>query len=134
MNVHATLVLEVIAGNFAISKTCAKERGCPSHHEGEFLAVINEGSVRTHIGPAFSSPPESISRSENWRALRIRGPLPLCDAGILAPVLAVIANAGASVIVVSSFDTDTVLVQDVAFADVLQALQIAGHQVLQEYP
>jgi hypothetical protein len=49
--------------------------------------------------------------------------------GIVAAISGVLAAAGISVFIVSTYDTDYVLVPGARVADAVEALRRAGHQV-----
>ena len=64
-----------------------------------------------------------------WRALSVVGPLAFDLLGVLATLTADLAGAGVSVFVISTFDTDLVLVKDVDLEAATEALDAAGHHL-----
>jgi len=78
---------------------------------------------------AVESVPADIRAEGTWRALRIAGPIPLSAVGILASVTEPLARAGINLFVVSTFDTDYVLVVSDRLEDARFALSDAGHIV-----
>ena len=68
----------------------------------------------------------------NYRALRVRGTLPMNLIGILAAIADPLADAGLSIFAISTFDTDYVLVKAGDLAPALAALEWAGHTILAE--
>jgi len=78
---------------------------------------------------AVESAPADIRAEGTWRALRIAGPIPLSAVGILASVTEPLARAGINLFVVSTFDTDYVLVVSDRLEDARFALSDAGHIV-----
>jgi hypothetical protein len=73
--------------------------------------------------------PDDARAERGWRALRIAGTIDFALTGVLAAVLAPLADAGISIFAVSTYDTDYVLVRDHALAAATSALQAAGHRV-----
>ena len=73
--------------------------------------------------------PEDVSREPGWRALRLEGPLDLSMVGILSSVAAPLAEAGASIFAVSTFDTDYVLVKGSQLDLAVDTLRENGHRV-----
>jgi hypothetical protein len=73
--------------------------------------------------------PAGIRAEGAWRALRIAGPIPLSAVGILASVAEPLARAGINLFVISTFDTDYVLVVSDRLEDARLALSDAGHIV-----
>jgi uncharacterized protein len=73
--------------------------------------------------------PESISRERGWRAFRLEGTFDLSMVGVLASVASPLAEAGASIFVVSTFDTDYVLVREEQLDLAFDTLRASGHRV-----
>jgi len=78
---------------------------------------------------AKESVPADIRAEGAWRALRIAGPIPLSAVGILASVAEPLARAGINLFVISTFDTDYVLVAADRLEDARSALHQAGHAI-----
>jgi hypothetical protein len=64
-----------------------------------------------------------------WRALTVAGPLDVDLVGVLADLTTPLARSGISVFVLSTFDTDHVLVRDEDVDRAVDALAAAGHMV-----
>jgi len=65
-----------------------------------------------------------------WRALAVVGPLEFDQVGIVSSMTVPLAAAGIGVFVVSTFDTDLVLIKDVDLAAAIDALEGVGHRVV----
>lgn len=65
----------------------------------------------------------------DWRALEVAGPLDFGLVGVLAQLTAPLADVDVSVFVISTYDTDVVLVHAGALERAVQALRNAGHLV-----
>jgi hypothetical protein len=76
-----------------------------------------------------SSIPDGITATGGWRWLALRGPFAFTETGIAAAFTAVLATAGIGVLVVSSYDTDAVLVAGAHLDRAVGALVAAGHAV-----
>ena len=73
--------------------------------------------------------PEDISREQGWRAFKLEGPWDLSKVGILSSVAVPLAEAGASIFAVSTFDTDYVLVRGTQLDLAVATLRENGHRV-----
>ncbi len=73
--------------------------------------------------------PEGVKQESGWRVLKIEGPLDFGLTGILVSVVDPLNKAGISILAVSTFDTDYVMVKDQKVEKALQALKAAGHTV-----
>jgi len=85
---------------------------------GEFSVVCREEAV-----------PAGVRCERGWRCLRIAGTLDLSLVGVLASLVGPLAEAGVSVFVVSTFDTDYLLVKVADFEQAVGVLRRAGHAV-----
>jgi hypothetical protein len=65
----------------------------------------------------------------DWRALEVAGPLDFGMVGVMAALTAPLADVDVSVFVVSTYDTDYVLVHAAALERAVDALRAAGHTV-----
>lgn len=73
--------------------------------------------------------PAGVRAERGFRALKVAGPLDFGAVGVLAQLSTVLAEAGLSIFVVSTFDTDYVLVRETRLAAAADALRHAGHEV-----
>ena len=64
-----------------------------------------------------------------WRSLAVVGPLEFDQVGIISSITVPLAAAGIGVFVVSTFDTDLVLVKDIEIDAAIEALGGVGHSV-----
>jgi hypothetical protein len=78
---------------------------------------------------AADAVPSDARAERGWRALRIAGTIDFGLTGVLAAVLAPLADAGISIFAVSTYDTDYVLVRAGALDAAVEALRRAGHDV-----
>ena len=88
----------------------------------ELSIVCTESSVPAELGHG-----ERIERG--WRSLRVQGPLDLSLTGVLASLAAPLADAKIPIFVLSTFDTDYVLVREETLQPAITALVRADHVV-----
>jgi hypothetical protein len=75
--------------------------------------------------------PEGVHCERDWRCLRVAGSMPFSLIGVVASLTAPLAEARISVFVVSTFDTDYLLVKDKDWTNALDVLQRAGYAIRQ---
>ena len=95
---------------------------------GEFVSftrTIDELSVVCRCGDV----PAGIRCVKNYRCIKVEGPLGFDLTGIISSLTTVLAQAGISVFVVSTFDTDYILVTEVRLEKAVRALSQAGYDV-----
>lgn len=73
--------------------------------------------------------PLDVKSERGWRCLRVSGTLDFAAVGILASLIEPMARAGIPVFVVSTFDTDYLMIKDIDFDRTVAALRDAGHTV-----
>jgi uncharacterized protein len=94
--------------------------------DGPFASVTRTGDELSVVCPETSVP--SGSRAERgWRALKLEGPFPFDQVGVLASITGPLAAGGVSLFALSTFDTDYVLVKASRLDEALALLAAAGH-------
>jgi hypothetical protein len=73
--------------------------------------------------------PAGVPCERDYRAVRVRGPLPLDLIGIVAAIADPLAEAGLSIFAISTYDTDYVLVKARELEEALRVLRLAGHRI-----
>jgi uncharacterized protein len=73
--------------------------------------------------------PAHVRAEPGWRALAVRGPLPFHLVGVLASLASPLAEAGVPIFVISTHDTDWLLVRHDRLGDARAALTDAGHRI-----
>jgi hypothetical protein len=80
------------------------------------------------VCPEADVPPD-VKCDRGWLAIKIESPLDLSEVGIVLSLASPLANAGVSIFVVSTYDTDYVLVREGQLKTALSALAEDGHTV-----
>ncbi|MCB0002933.1 MAG: ACT domain-containing protein [Anaerolineae bacterium] len=71
-----------------------------------------------------------VACQRDWRCLKVAGPLDFALTGVLARLAAPLADAAIPVFVISTYDTDYLLVQAAQLAVAITVLRTAGHTVI----
>lgn len=100
-----------------------------TEHSHRFLTTSRTGEELS-ITAVQRAVPAGVRCERDYRALRVRGPLPLDLIGILAAIADPLAEAGLSIFAISTYDTDYVLVKAPDLAAAVAALERAGHRVI----
>ena len=79
-----------------------------------------------------TAPRDAVERDDGWRAFRVSGTLDLSLVGVLRGIADVLADIGVPVFVVSTYDTDYVLVKEGSLDRALDALSAAGYAVVRD--
>jgi len=74
--------------------------------------------------------PAGVQAEKGWAALKLEGPFPFSMTGVLASFAQPLAEAGISIFVVSTFDTDYVLILRDNLERAVKVLGAAGHEMV----
>jgi hypothetical protein len=73
--------------------------------------------------------PPGVRCERDYQAIRVRGPLSPNLVGILLSILKPLADAGISILAISTYDTDYVFVKTRDLPAALGALRAVSHQI-----
>jgi hypothetical protein len=119
----------VIPGTFAVCRLPADE-AAPGWVEGApFWSITRTLDELCVICPEVLVPGE-VKRDSGWSLLKLEGPFPLDAVGILASFAAPLERAGISIVAISTFDTDYILVGQKDEERAISVLVKAGHVLL----
>jgi hypothetical protein len=121
------LDLQLLADTYAVSRL-SPEEPVPEWARGELLALTWTPDELSIVS-ASGSVPESVRSERDWCVLKVVGPLDFSLVGILATLTGILAQAGAAIFVLSTFDTDYLLVRERDLDRAVRALESAGHRV-----
>ena len=87
------------------------------HAEAEFWSLTRTPDELSLVCAEADLPPSVDSHVElGWRAFALEGPVPFTTTGVISGLTAPLAEAGIGVFVISTYDTDYLLVKDTVFA------------------
>jgi len=104
----------------------------PSWAESNGLQAIIRTTDELCIICGENKVPANITAEPDWRALKVQGPLVFSEVGVLAALANPLAEAGVSIFVISTFETDYILVKKHDLDQAVKALQKAGHTIRRE--
>lgn len=90
---------------------------------------ITYTAEETSVLCALESVPDSVKAEKPWRAFRISGTLDFNEIGIISALVKPLADAAISIFVVSTFDTDYLLVKSGRLRDAISVFEQHGHRV-----
>lgn len=76
------------------------------------------------------TPVNTIERDDGWKGFRIQGILDFSMIGILAKLSGILAENRIGIFVVSTFNTDYILVKEENFNRALEVLALAGYEII----
>ncbi len=101
----------------------------PAWTESASIMSITATATETSIVCAGRSVPTKTRHQKPFTAYAVQGPLDFEEVGVLVAILTPLAEAGVSVFVQSTFDTDWILVPAARADDAEEAWRRSGHTV-----
>lgn len=105
----------------------------PPWAAGRFVTISRTAHELSIVCSQAGVPP-GVKQERDRIALCIEGIVPMTTVGLLAGVCGSLASVDVPVFVVSTFDTDWILVNAAHFEKARAALESAGHAVIGEIP
>ncbi len=123
----ARLTLDLLDGELAVCRLPG-EAPPPEWAVGALVSITRAADELSVVCDATAVPP-GVTKESGWRGLAVRGPLDFALIGVLASLAEPLAAADVPVFVVSTYDTDYVLVPGERLDAALEALRDVGHSV-----
>ena len=124
-----SLTVKILPGLFAVCRLPA-DAPSPSWPRSNELLALTRTTDELSIVCAEEHVPEHITAEPGWRGLKVVGPLDFSLVGVLASLALPLAEAGISIFVLSTYDTDYILVKEADLDNAYQTLREAGHNLL----
>lgn len=116
----------ILEGHYAIVRLHADD-AVPAWARGAFLSITRTSEELSIVCEEGNVP--DVIADRGWRCLKLAGPMPLDQTGVAAAFTRVLADAGVAVFVISTYDTDYVLVRDSTLDSAVAALRASGYLV-----
>lgn len=122
-----TFTLELLPGTLAICRLDASA-GVPHWATGDVISITRT-SDELSIVCSQNNVSENIQSEPDWRCFRVAGRLDFSMVGVIASLTGTLAAAGITVFVVSTFNTDYLLVKEADLESAVESLRSAGHVI-----
>ena len=96
--------------------------------KGSFWSVTRTDAELSIVCPQ-DDVPAAASAERGWCALEVAGPLDFTLTGVVASLVSPLADAAIPIFVLSTFETDYLLVREPDLERATEALRAAGHTV-----
>jgi hypothetical protein len=122
--------LAVLPGEFGVARLDATDP-TPGWAAQGSLCSVTRTAEELSVVCAAEAIPAGVRAERGWRCLRVAGPLSFSLTGVIASIADPLAAAGLSIFVISTYDTDFVLVRGQTLGGAIECLRGAGHEVLE---
>ena len=127
MHAHR-LTLIPLDGLFAVAKLPPDAAILAWASIGPFVSITRTADELS-IVCAESQVPPGVQAERGWRCVRVAAKMDFSMVGVLASLVRPLADAEISVFVVSTFDTDYMLVKEASWERAKWVLRQAGHSL-----
>jgi uncharacterized protein len=127
--VNRTLTLSAMEGRYAIAKFPC-DAVIPAWVNGSGFSSVTRTLEELSVVIAEASIPAGLNASRGWRMFKVHGPFAFDEIGVVAALANPLARVGVGIFVISTFDTDYLLVQQEEIPAAVETLEHAGHKIL----
>ena len=124
---HTLLVLPDV---FAICRMDGNT-SIPAWARGTFVSISRSPQELSIVCPQQYVPAQ-VPSERGWRCLAFAGPLHFDMTGVIAHLSGILASRNVSLFVISTFDTDYVLIRRQQLAETMEALRAAGYRIREQ--
>jgi hypothetical protein len=116
-------------GRYAIAKfPCSAT--IPAWATGGAFCSVTRTLDELSIVTGEASVPAEVNASRGWRMLKVHGPFSFDETGVVSALANPLARVGVGIFVISTFDTDYLLVQHEEIPVAVETLEHADHRIL----
>ena len=98
--------------------------------QNEFCFFAKTDQENSLVCPTEFMPDDMIEREDGWRAFRIQGILDFSLIGILAEISSLLANHKIGIFVISTYNTDYILIKAENFERAVRVLADHGYEII----
>jgi hypothetical protein len=118
-----------LSGFFSVVRLASKASIPDWATNGEFTSITRTADELSIVCPANNIPKE-IDPGPRWICLKLEGPFPFSQTGVLLCFIEPLSNNGIPIFAISTYDTDFVLIQEEFAAVAIDKLRAAHHKLL----
>jgi hypothetical protein len=122
------LTLTLMPDRLAVCRM-AGDADLPAWAFGPGFFSVTRTADELSIVTREDAPPPGILHEPGWRCLKLEGQFDFALTGILSSLATPLADAGVGIFVMSTYNTDYILVKQADLTQAVAALQAAGHTV-----
>ena len=122
------LAISTLPGRLAVCRLDPADQVPAWASSGSFTSVTRTREELSVICDE-DAVPAGVECEKGWRCLRIRGPLAFSETGVLFSLAGPLARAGIEIFVVSTYDTDNILVKEDMLPAAREVLVAQGHTI-----
>jgi hypothetical protein len=123
------LKFRMLPGTYAIMRFAAGAPVPAWATKGNFTSITRTADELSIVCPTDNIP-KSVEPGLRWVCLKLEGPFPFSQTGILLSFIEPLSDNGIPIFAISTYDTDYILVQEEFLSATRYALGKAGHEFI----
>lgn len=123
------LKFRCLAGTYAILRSQPQAPIPDWATRGDFISITRTPDELSIVCPT-ESVPERLRLPQRWTCLKLEGPFPFSQTGILLSFIEPLSDNRIPIFALATYDTDYVLIQEEFAQRAMSILQQAGHELL----
>lgn len=124
-----SLTMKLLENKYGVCRLDASE-SVPKWAIGGDFYSITKTSDELSIVCCEDNIPNGIKYERDWRILKVEGPLDFSLIGILSSISGLLAKQKISVFVVSTYDTDYILIKGKDMEKSIDVLSVEGYNII----
>jgi hypothetical protein len=125
------LRLRKISQKFAVCRL-APDAPLPSWAISGDIWSVTRTPIELSVVCSQNSLPQNLAAERNWVALQVVDPISFGMVGVLSSLTVPLADAGVSIFVLSTYETDFVFVRDESLEKACRVLTQVGHEIVSQ--
>lgn len=118
--------LEVLKEKFSV---CKVSNFSTINIESSYYFTAKTDKEYSLVCPTKDIPDNTLIKEDNWRAIRIKGTLEFSLVGILSRILNILAKKEISTFVISTYNTDYILIKEDKLEEALYSLKENAYDI-----
>lgn len=122
------IAMKLLKEKYAVCQMGASEDFPQWSNKGEFISVTRTAEELSIVCNQ-ESVPHGVKAEKDWNILQVEGQLDFSLVGILAKISTILANKSISIFVISTFNTDFIMVKDKDRENAIKELSQNGYEI-----
>jgi hypothetical protein len=121
--------LSIVPNKFAVCRM-DPDREMPFWAKNDIFFAITRTVDEWSVVTLQNLVPLGVKAQKEWRLIKILGPMDFTLVGVLNNISTPLAKAGISIFVISTYDTDYILVKHDDLAEAIEVLRLDGYEFI----
>jgi uncharacterized protein len=125
--------LTVLKGTYAICRLEADSDIQDWITDSEFISLTKTRDELSLVCRQDISVPHAIEISQDWRIIKLNGPLDFSLTGIIAGISGILAESNVPVFTISTWETDYFMVKESDLRKAIDSLKSNGYNIIMKF-